>query len=219
MSKKLVIAGLIMLAAVLPAAAQNRVDIPSAKAQGYGANILRIAPITAMDVGLGFGLGYEYIFGEKQMIGLVLPVSLLFENKNTVDISTPYNNPKYNTYVYFTPGIKIYPFGQRKVTYAVGPNLMLGYGGGSEWQPRIDLYGAEYLDAVRTMHWRVGLLVNNYVNFQFTRHFNLGIEGGLGMRYLDKVSYSGSPYYAGNGTVNNGVDITGQFSLTLGYRF
>jgi len=69
------------------------------------------------------------------------------------------------------------------------------------------------------MHWRVGLLVNNYVNFQFTRRFNLGIEGGLGMRYLDKVSYSGSPYYAGNGTVNNGVDITGQFSLTLGYRF
>ena len=218
MSKKIIVA-LFALIVAFPALAQNKVELPSAKTLGYGPNVLRIAPITAMDVGVGFGLSYEYIFGSAQTVGLVLPVSLLFENKNTVAISTPYNNPKYNTYVYFTPGVKIYPFGQRKVTYAVGPNLMLGYGGGSEWQPRVDLYGVEYLDAVRTMHWRIGLLVNNYVNFQFSPHFNLGIEGGLGMRYLDKVSYSGSAYYAGNGTVNNGVDITGQFSLTLGYRF
>lgn len=189
--------------------------------QEYGANVLRIAPVTAMDVGLGFGVGYERLLGSAQMIGLVFPVSILLENKNTtnpVSNSDHFNSP-YNTYVYFTPGIKIYPFGQRKVTYAVGPSMMLGYGGGNEWQYRTDLYGVEYLDAVKVTKWRLGLLVNNYVNFQFSKHFNLGLDGGLGIRYLDKVSYTGSRYYAGNGDFNNGVDITGQFSLSLGYRF
>lgn len=185
----------------------------------YGNHIVRLAPLTAMDVGVGFGAGYEYLLGKEQRLGIVLPVSVLFEDKGVKNGGPQYEDSRYYAYVYFTPGLKLYPFGQRKVTYALGPNLMIGHGGGSEWQSRTDAYGIIHLDAVQTKRWRLGLLMTNYVNFQFSRHFNLGIEGGLGIRYLDKVSYSGSQFYAGNGDFNGGLDITGQFSLALGYRF
>ncbi len=219
MRNKFAITVLIALTAILPARAQNNGHATPPDVSEYGANILRLAPITAMDVGVGFAVSYERLFGPEQRIGVIVPVSLLLENKNSPDINNIYSSSRYNTYVYFTPGVKLYPFGQRKVTYAIGTNLMIGYGGGSEWQSRTDAYGVIHLDAIQTTRWRLGVLLNNYVNFQFSRKFNLGIDGGLGIRYLDKTSYSGSQFYAGNGNVNNGFDITGQFSLTLGYRF
>ncbi|WP_118950579.1 hypothetical protein [Taibaiella helva] len=190
--------------------------------QQYRTNIARIAPTTAMDVGVGFGIGYEKILGKAQMIGIVLPVYMLLEKKNNYTFDVPYKGSKYYTYVYFTPGIKIYPMGQHKVTYAVGPNLMLGYGGGNDWQYQVEADGSEHLYSVKTTRWRLGFLINNYVNFQVSKSFNLGLEGGLGIRYMDRVTYSGSnayAAYAGNGEFNYGLDITGQFSLTLGYRF
>lgn len=186
----------------------------------YGSNIVRLAPITAMDIGVGFGVSYEKIFGDNQIFGVILPVTLLLENStNNAMYSGAYNQDQFNTYVYFTPGVKIYPFGQRKVNYSVGPNLMLGYGGGKQWQTVTNLSGAETQVSVTSTRLRLGLMVNNYVNFQVSRLFNLGLEGGLGMRYYDKTSYSGSSFYAGNGDFHNGFDITGQFSLTLGLRF
>jgi hypothetical protein len=186
----------------------------------YGSNIVRIAPITAMDIGVGFGFGYEKLFGADQNIGVILPFNILLENRNNNDFySGAYNEDRFNTYIYFTPGVKFYPFGQRKVTYAVGPNLMLGYGANKQWQTYSDVYGVVYLEDVTTTRVRLGLLINNYVNFQVSRLFSLGLEGGLGMRYYDKTSYSGSWVYAGNGEFHNGFDITGQFSLTLGLRF
>lgn len=219
MRNKFVITVLIAIIEVLPVRAQNNGNTAVPDAPEYGANILRLAPITAMDVGVGFAVSYERLFGAEQRFGVILPVSLLLENKNSPNINTTYSPSRYNTYVYFTPGVKLYPFGQRKVTYAIGTNLMIGYGGGSEWQSRTDAYGIIHLDAVQTTRWRLGVLLNNYVNFQFSKKFNLGIDGGLGIRYLDRVSYSGSQYYAGNGDFSDGIDITGQFSLTLGYRF
>lgn len=199
---------------------KGRDEKPERIQMNYGSNIVRLAPITAMDIGVGFGLSYEKIFGKDQMIGLVLPVTLLLENRNNNDFySGAYNENRYNMYVYFTPGIKFYPFGHRKVTYAVGPNLMLGYGGSNQWQTHTDAYGYVHLEDVKTTRFRMGFLVNNYVNFQVSKTFNLGLEGGLGMRYYDKTSYSGSAFYAGNGEYTNGFDITGQFSLTLGLRF
>lgn len=186
----------------------------------YGSNILRLAPITAMDIGVGFGLSYERLFGEDQNIGIVLPVTVLLENRQDEGIYTgAYNQQRYNAYVYFTPGLKFYPFGQRRVTYAIGPNVMVGYGANNQWQTTRDLYGNTRLEDVRTTSVRLGFLINNYVNFQVSNLFNLGVEGGLGMRYYDKTTYSGSEFYAGNGDFHNGFDITGQFSLTLGIRF
>lgn len=187
----------------------------------YGSNILRLSPITAMDIGVGFGLSYERIFGQEQMIGLVIPAALILQNKedgyNPIN-GTYNNNVRYNAYFYFTPGLKIYPFGQRRVTYAVGPSLMFMYGGGKEWISEYDVNtgGTTYRESEIT-RTRFGLLINNYVNFQITPAFNLGLELGLGMRYYDKESQTNTFY--SNRSYNNGFDVTGQFSMTLGYRF
>lgn len=180
----------------------------------YGANILRLSPITAMDIGVGFGLSYERILDRQGMVGLVLPVHLILENDGDDFLNGNGDWDNTHAYVYFTPGLKIYPFGQRKVTYAVGPNLMLGYGGGKEWY-----YDGYYSQRVDVTRLRLGMLVNNYVNFQLGPSFNLGLELGLGVRYLDRetVDYPTFPY--SNTTRNNGIEATGQFSMTLGFRF
>lgn len=198
------------------AAPAKEQDQPAA----YGTNILRLAPLTAMDVGVGFGLSYEKLVGRDKMVGIIIPVSLILENS---DIFYNYNSGagnNYNTYYYFTPGIKIYPFGQRRVTYSIGPSLMLGFGSGhgsiSDW----DSFGnAVYSDYTKKV-FRLGMLINNYLNFQITPGFNLGLEGALGIRYLDRQTYDyQSPNFPNAQNNNNGFDITGQFSLTLGYRF
>lgn len=199
---------------------QERNGGPVAVNMNYGSNIVRLAPITVMDVGVGFGLSYEKIFGANQTIGVILPFNVLLENSNSSDFYTgAYNQERFNSYIYFTPGIKFYPFGQRRVTYAVGPNLMIGYGANKQMQSYTNSYGGVYLEDVVTTRVRLGVLVNNYVNFQVSPLFNVGLEGGLGMRYYDRTSYSGSQFYAGNGDIHNGFDIAGQFSLTLGLRF
>ncbi|WP_118973566.1 hypothetical protein [Taibaiella koreensis] len=179
----------------------------------YGTNILRVAPLTVMDVGVGFGISYEKILDKNQMIGLILPVHFLISDND--DFFSGNNNSLSNTqtYFYFTPGLKVYPFGQRRVTYAVGPSLMLGYGGGKDYQ-------YDYLTGLTTdadiRKFRLGMLVNNYVNFQLGPTFNLGLELGIGVRYLDQERVEFRDYTR---TENKDLDATGQFSLTLGYRF
>lgn len=182
----------------------------------YGTNIIRVSPLTAMDLGVGFGMSYEKIFGKEQMVGLSLPVYVLLSNQDNYD---PFyggygNNSNNNTYFYFNPGLKIYPFGQRRVTYAVGPSLMIGAGGGTEWQYNSSTMVQEQVDINKL---RMGMLVNNYVNFQITRGFTLGVELGLGALYIDRETIS-RPNMSDQ-TYNNGINVTGAFSLTLGYRF
>lgn len=184
----------------------------------YGTNIVRVSPLTVMDVGVGFGLSYEKIFGQEGMVGLVLPVYLMLEDQNNFDpfYNQYYNDDtRYSTYVFFNPGLKIYPFGQRRVTYAVGPSLLLGYGSGSEWRYDNALVYQEKVDVTKL---RIGMLVNNYVSFNITKGFNLGLEAGIGVRYIDRETYD-SPTLYHSRTYNNGINVTGNFSLTLGFRF
>lgn len=190
---------------------EERMDRPQA---AYGTNILRIAPLTIMDVGVGFGLSYEKILDRNQMVGLILPVHLMISNNDDLFSGNNYNSTtKTQAYFYFTPGLKVYPFGQRRVTYAVGPSLMLGYGGGKD--SRFDPYTG-YTTETDVRRLRLGMLVNNYVNFQLGPSFNLGLELGIGVRYLDREKVEYRNYSTTN---NNELDATGQFSLTLGYRF
>ena len=181
----------------------------------YGTNIISISPLSALDIGIGVGASYEKILGADQNIGIVIPVHLMFEQNNDYYYNGyyGYNSNHYNSYFYFTPGIKIYPFGQRKVTYAVGPNLMMGAGGGKQWAT--DNNGNNY--QVTTNKFRFGMLVNNYVNFQFSKSFNMNIQAGLGVRYIDHESES--DYINGKDSYSNGMNVTGEFAVSLGYRF
>ncbi len=184
----------------------------------YGTNIISLTPFTALDIGIGVGASYEKILGADQMVGIIIPVNVVFEPHENYYYgggsyygnSTNYNN----AYFYFTPGIKVYPFGQRKVTYSVGPNLMIGAGSGKEL--RYDNTGQNSYE-VTVDKFRLGMLINNYLNIQFSKSFNMSMQAGLGVRYIDRDTYK--DYIYGNSTVSNGMNVTGQFSVSLGYRF
>lgn len=174
----------------------------------YGTNILSVTPFAAMDVGVGVGLSYEKILGADQSVGIVLPAYVLFDN---FDDDPYYGYENSGSYFYFAPGLKIYPFGHRKATYSIGPNLFVG--GGTSKKTITDWNGTNPYTYVQEMsRFRLGILINNYITFQFTRSFNLGLQGGLGVRYIDREEINGI-------TNNKGILPTGQFSVTLGYRF
>jgi hypothetical protein len=176
----------------------------------YGRNILTISPFKALDSGPGLGFSYERLVGENQYVGIILPVAFIFKEYSVYSSSIDLSN-HYYTNLYMSPGVKIYPFGQRKVTYAVGPNIMLGFN--KDRDSRYVPTGTTgYYDYEERNSFRLGLIINNYLNFQITSKINLGLNGGLGMRYLDRAS-SSSNYY------NDGMRVTGEFAFNFGFRF
>lgn len=217
MTKQIIALGLALLSVSIGAQAKSSKDQNDGHRSRpvYGDNIIRFNPLTAMDIGTGPGISYEHIFGEDKNIGLVLPFSLLLSDENDGYYNN--GNTRYATYFYFTPGLKFYPFGQRRCTYAIGPNLMLGYGGGERTESQYDpVTQSYYLEQFKTRVFRLGILVNNYFNFQVTPAFNIGAALGLGARYIDHETRTSGGHDV---SYNNPIAITGQFTLSIGYRF
>lgn len=176
----------------------------------YGRNILTISPFKALDSGPGLGFSYERLIGENQYVGIILPVAFIFQEYNVYSSSIDLSNHYYTNF-YVSPGLKIYPFGQRKVTYAVGPNVMLGFNKDRDSQ-YVPTGTSGYYNSTERNSFRLGLIINNYLNFQITPRINLGLNGGLGMRYLDKRTSSYRSY-------NDGMQVTGEFAFNFGFRF
>jgi hypothetical protein len=171
-----------------------------------GKNLINISPVKFMDIGPGFGISYERILDKKGIFSLVLPVSLIFTDDYVLFDDGDLNGA---TMVYFSPGLKIYPFGQKKVTYAVGPSLFYGKGEKSQYyynDPNSFGYRANDCE-------RAGIIINNYINFQITPKFQIGMNAGFGTRYHDKTTN-------GNGEIfQNSFKITGELNFNLGFRF
>lgn len=201
----------------LPAEKQQENQNTELRHPEWGDNIIRLNPITALDVGVGPGISYERIFSADKRVSFILPVSLLLQPDD--NYYNNYDNTQYFTYLYFTPGLKFYPFGQRRVTYAIGPNLIFGYGGGTGYENHYDPNtGGYYYENIKKNSFLFGVLVNNYANFQISNNFNLGITAGLGVRYLNHEKITNLNHHSVQ-TVNNPMTVTGQFSFSLGYRF
>lgn len=174
----------------------------------YNNNIIRFAPLKVYDMGVGLGLSYERHLDPEQKISFILPIDVSFINTYYSNANNPYFHNKVNSYVYFSPGIKFYPSAQRKVNYAIGANLIIGSGKG--------LYHSGYYDEFQNWiykeqelkHYRMGMMVNNYLNFNITNKFNIGIELGLGAIYINQ--YENKP--------NEGITGTGNVAFTMGFR-
>ncbi|GGB99438.1 hypothetical protein [Dyadobacter sediminis] len=176
----------------------------------FGANLINFSPFQALDSGIGFGINYERIIDKQGYFGITLPFALTFPDNSS---SIAYDTRQGTEIFYFSPGLKIYPAGQRRVTYAVGPNLFTGFG--HRWIYN-DFYnpntGSYTSTEARAKVFRFGLMVNNYINFQITRAFQLGLHLGLGSRYVDNEKYL---------NINNkmhGIEFTGEFMFNLGLR-
>lgn len=125
-------------------------------------NVLNITPLIAMDQGVGFGIDFERLVGSKQKIGLVFPLSFVVSENG---LYLPKNRNGNQSY-YFSPGLKIYPFGQRNVSYAMGTNLFVGHV--SRWLLDYNTY-----EEVNTKSFRLGIMINNYLTFQVSKHLRI----------------------------------------------
>jgi hypothetical protein len=188
---------------------RKRADVPT-NAMGFGRSQINFSPFKALDSGPGFGISYEILVDESQYFGVILPFTMTFPDSYNYFDSRGNRSEMY----YFSPGLKIYPFGQRKVTYAVGPHVFTGLGkdytNSSTYDPNTGVYTTT---PVTTTNFRLGVMVNNYINFQITPRFQICLNGGLGSRYVDRKKTSFS-------TVNDGgINITGEFNFSFGFRF
>lgn len=169
----------------------------------YGPNIVRIMPLTAFNGGVGLGLSYERILDKDGKIGLNIPFSLGFNNNGD------YNNDMNTTFM-FNPGIKFYPGGQRKVTYALGASLFASFGTNNGY--RYDQ--SQSYQYVNANTLQAGIMVNNYLQFNLSPKVNIGLELGVGPAYIDQERD-----VTNNITYNNGLNVMGQFSFHIGFRF
>lgn len=187
-----------------PEAREYRRNRLIAETKSYGDNIIRIMPFRIMDGdGLGLSVDYEHILGAKKNVGLVLPITFSFSHGSFAN-----SNGRSNVFTYFSPGIKIYPFGQRKLTYAVGPTLMFGYGDKTYYDHSFGFPGGPYT----SKSFRFGVIANNYLNIQLSSKFNFGLEWGIGVRYFNQEL----------GDINdqtNYINLTQNVALSFGYRF
>jgi hypothetical protein len=190
-----------------PRASKN----PTNYDEAFGRSMLNFSPFKALDSGPGIGASYEILVDKRQLIGVILPVSIIFPDNYGFGYGSRSGG---KSLVYLSPGVKIYPFGQRKVTYAVGPNLFTGFGKIRSYESTYDPATNSYISGDRTVdNFRLGVLVNNYINFQISQNFQINLNGGLGSRYVNRRDF-------GNGIVNrDNITVTGEFNFSLGFRF
>lgn len=169
----------------------------------YGPSMIRIMPLTAFNGGVGLGLSYERILDKDGKIGLNIPFSLGFNNNGDY-------SDDLNTTFMVNPGIKFYPMGHRKVTYALGASVFASFGSNNGYRYNQN-QNYQYVNA-NTL--QAGIMVNNYLQFNLSPKVNIGLELGVGPAYIDQETD-----VTNNVTTNNGLNVMGQFSFHIGFRF
>lgn len=180
--------------------------------QQFGRNKIDVSPFKALDSGPGFGISYERILDKNGYFGLWLPFTMTLPDSYYISAGTEGSDN--DQMYYFSPTLKVYPFGQRRVTYAIGPTLYAGIGKNfnsyTNYDPNTGVFTTVDEDRDR---FRMGMIVNNFVNFQITPHFQIGLNGGVGPRYIDRETLGARTFR------NRGMEITGEFNFSLGFRF
>lgn len=162
----------------------------------YGNNIVSFLPLSAVTpVYTGVGISYENLVNDY--IGVRVPLTVAVNH----------------TYVNGAVELKLYPTKhQGVVKYAVAPTLMLGYGvekvNDYTWNSTKQIYENTVGERQRT---QLGFLLNQSANFTILQSFHLGINGGLGVAYMDKTKYQG--------ITNNNISFLAQIQFVCGYRF
>ena len=165
-------------------------------------SILAVAPMQFTDNGVGFSLSYEHGLDAGGIVSYILPVAATFDMSNT-----SYTNSMF----YFMPGLKFYPTSWKgKVKYAIGPSVLFGAGERHEnYDVVMPMYSSYYYGTDQEgSKYQLGVIVNNYLNFQPTAHLYMGLEFGFGFTYLNQ--------FMGR---NQGVDGLVQGNFKIGYKF
>ena len=176
----------------------------------YGNNIVRFAPISLTDAGVGVGIGYERFLEPTQKVSFILPIDIIFAQYENGGFG---NYDENVSYVYIQPGLRFYPANaNRKATYSIGPNLFFAYGNGEGWRYNPNTGVSTYGEFNNT---RFGIVATNYLDINITPKFNLGFSLGVGIRYSSKYNYVDSK----SSNYNEGINAVAQFKFQMGYRF
>lgn len=178
------------------------------KNSSLGKDILTFYPFQIMvtnadqeDVNLNIGVSYERILN-NELIGIKLAA---FRS-----LSDPY--------YYFTPTLKIYPFHQGTVRFAVGPQLIIGMGSMNYSVNLYDPNNGYYTQHKSGTRKQFGFAVSPSLNVTMSEHFYITAESSLGIMYYDNMPYANSTYYNYNYS-NNPVNPAFQLNFGMGYRF
>lgn len=172
-----------------------------------GKNIISFTPMQIMSMNLEddgpdftVGLSYERIFN-NELISVRLPLSISLTQPN---------------FYYFMPTLKIYPKKQGIVKFAVGPQFLFAYGN-DEYVRYVNSPSGGYSQTVEDVRKQFGFLINNNVNFTFSRNVFLALDYSLGLKYYDNFPAdfnSLSPF----GSESNITPVF-QLNFNLGVRF
>lgn len=193
--KKYLISALLLLSGIVPAFSQDET------------NAIRFSPVGVNEIGTTVGISYEKYLAKNSRLSLIFPLDVVFRQHERYwgrdNVSSP-------AYFYFTPGFKFYPAsGERPVKYAIGSNLVLGSGDRYYFNnTTYDPDGRWQDNYERANNTRIGVMVTNYVNFDISRKFTMGINLGFGLLYVDKSTFK-----------PNDIGGTVQLSTNFGFKF
>lgn len=170
-------------------------------------NAIRFSPVGVNEIGTTVGISYEKYLTKNAKLSLIFPLDVVFRQHERYWGG---DYPASPAYFYFTPGFKFYPgSAERPVKYAIGSNLVLGAGDRYYYNnTTYDPNGAWYSNYERANNTRIGVMVTNYVNFDISRKFTMGINLGFGLLYIDKSSFKA-----------NDIGGTVQLSTNFGFKF
>jgi len=151
-----------------------------------------------------FTVSYERII-EDGKYGIQIPFSFGYSNKpTTIPVPLPWDSEYTNSLVnQFYTGItfNIYPSGQGKVKYFLGPALRFGSG---KYYENWSSYNSSPNSSINTGY--VKFLVNNGIVFTFANSLSITAIGSIGIQHMYKVD-------------NSPTQTTGALSVNMSYRF
>ena len=177
-------------------------DIKKAKTQNnIGKNLITFH---FLDFAINnFTFSYERIISNGKF-GIQIPFSFGYSEKTTtiplpIPISTDYTNYLVNK---FYTGIKfnIYPTGQGKIKYFLGPELRFGNGLLHQDTYR---YGN---NPYTTNTEYIKFFINNGIIFTFANSLSISAVGSIGIQHMYKVN-------------SNATQTTGALAINFSYRF
>lgn len=183
----------------------------SRQSASLGKNIFAFSPIQILvsdadqvNPDLAINVSYERIFNNN-ILSFRLPVCFSLINK----------------YYYFMPTLKIYPFKQGIVRYAVGPQILFATGKFLDERYLYDPNTGQYVYNNKIIDRKqFGFLINNSVNVTIVKSMYVGVDASIGIIYYDNLPknyYSSGMQPLSSGTSN--INPMFQIHFNAGYRF
>lgn len=187
------------------------VKAQATETKGQFRNVLRVSPATVFYGGTGGGLSYERFLDNDRKVSLYLPVSFGMRRYMIGKTSVPAGGNDMNYSFMFNPGIRMYPKGQRRVSYAVGASVFVTRGSENGFMQESNGAYNAYAERSET---RMGSLISNSLTVNISKRLNIGLEALVGCSFYSRIGNK-----TNSEVQREGVSQMTGIILQLGYRF